>query len=119
MLAPTFVHLIALFALVAAVPSRKRATSCTVSSLDDASDLSDCSTVTIEGFTVPAGETLTMKFADGATVTVSKYPNLFHAELRDLTQYSQAGNVLFGNVSWDGPLVKMSTCRRRTGHICC
>ncbi|PCH36460.1 glycoside hydrolase family 28 protein [Wolfiporia cocos MD-104 SS10] len=75
--------------LVLAMPSgtetTKRAT-CTVDSVDSASDLSDCSDVVISSFTVPDGDTVTMSFAEGATVTMT-------------------GEVTFANTTASGPLI--------------
>ena len=44
----------------------------TISSLDDVSDAVKCTTVVINGFTVPAGETFELDLASGATVTMSE-----------------------------------------------
>ena len=75
MLSSLAVLLFALVALTSASPSRKRGADCTstVDSLDDAANVKECTTVVINGFTVPAGETLTLDFADGSTVSVSEY----------------------------------------------
>jgi len=74
---------------VSAAPSRtstaKRA-ACTVNSVSSASDVSSCSTVVIESFTVPNETTITMSFAKGATVTMS-------------------GEVTFANTTASGPLI--------------
>ncbi|KZT07138.1 glycoside hydrolase family 28 protein [Laetiporus sulphureus 93-53] len=67
------------------IETAKRST-CTVDSVDSASDLSDCSDVVISSFTVPDGETVTMSFAEGATVTMT-------------------GEVAFANTTADGPLI--------------
>ncbi|KJA20061.1 glycoside hydrolase family 28 protein [Hypholoma sublateritium FD-334 SS-4] len=48
-----------------------------------------CTTITLNGFTVPAGETLKLNLASGTKVTM-------------------AGDILFGNKSWAGPLFSMS-----------
>ncbi|TFY58255.1 hypothetical protein EVJ58_g6523 [Rhodofomes roseus] len=67
-----FVALLVLRAV--AVPegtkTAKRAT-CTVDSVSTANDVSDCSTVVIKEFTVPDGDTITMSFADSASVTMT------------------------------------------------
>ncbi|PCH33713.1 glycoside hydrolase family 28 protein [Wolfiporia cocos MD-104 SS10] len=77
--------------LVLAVPSptetAKRST-CTVDSVDSASDISDCSTVEIQGFTVADGDTLTFSFADGASVTMT-------------------GDITFASTTASGPLVTL------------
>ena len=79
MLSSLAVHVFALFALISASPTRKRGADCTstVDSIDDASSVGDCTTVVINAFTVPAGETLTLDFADGSTVSVSEYIDHF------------------------------------------
>ena len=51
--------LVASAVLVSARPSKRA--SCTINSVDSASDISDCSSVTINAFTVPSGKTLTLK----------------------------------------------------------
>lgn len=61
----------------------------TISSLSDVSGVSTCSTVNINGFTVPAGEGFTLALATGATVNLN-------------------GDILFGNKSWAGPLFTIS-----------
>ncbi|KAJ3789849.1 glycoside hydrolase family 28 protein [Lentinula aff. detonsa] len=63
----------------------KRCTG-TIASLDDVSAAQECTTVIINEFTVDAGETFTLKPADGATVTM-------------------AGDVTFAFKEWDGPLM--------------
>ncbi|EPQ57443.1 endo-polygalacturonase PG1 [Gloeophyllum trabeum ATCC 11539] len=76
------------YALAANVP---RSSDCvgTIASLDDVAAAQECSTVNIEGFTVPAGEGFTLSLIDGATVNLQ-------------------GDVLFGNMSWTGPLFTIS-----------
>ncbi|KAI0342390.1 endo-polygalacturonase PG1 [Trametopsis cervina] len=67
------------------------AASCTgtIASLDDVDDAVKCTTVVINSFTVPAGETFNLKFASGSTVTMN-------------------GDVTFGEKNWDGPLFQIS-----------
>ncbi|KIY42978.1 glycoside hydrolase family 28 protein [Fistulina hepatica ATCC 64428] len=69
--------------LASAAPSKR--SSCTISSVDDASDISDCSSVTINSLTVEDGDTMDLEPADGATITM-------------------AGNITFAKTSSDGPL---------------
>ncbi|EIN11876.1 endo-polygalacturonase [Punctularia strigosozonata HHB-11173 SS5] len=61
----------------------------TVSSLDDVGAAVKCTTVNINGFTVPAGEGFTLSLASGSTVNLN-------------------GDILFGNKSWAGPLFTIS-----------
>ncbi|KAI0766299.1 endo-polygalacturonase PG1 [Irpex lacteus] len=61
----------------------------TISSLDDVADAVKCTTVVINGFTVPAGETFNLELASGSTVTMN-------------------GDVVFGTQNWDGPLFQIS-----------
>ncbi|KAK0198145.1 glycoside hydrolase family 28 protein [Armillaria mellea] len=105
----------AFFATAKSIPRgstpAKRA-SCTVNSVATASDLSDCTTVTIEAFTVPSGSVLSLKPADGATVTMagsitfakttSSGP-LFTIDGTDIT-FNGAGFEFNGNgaLYWDG-----------------
>ncbi|KAL5523846.1 hypothetical protein ACEPAG_8019 [Sanghuangporus baumii] len=74
-----------------AAPKSKRASDCTttIDSIDDAANAGDCTTVNINGFTVPAGQGFELDLADGTTVNLN-------------------GNILFGNVSWGGPLFTIS-----------
>jgi len=64
-----------LIVAVAAKPIRKRAscTTGTINSLSDVSSAQECSTVNINGFTVPAGQGFTLDLADGATVNLSMF----------------------------------------------
>ncbi|CCL99495.1 uncharacterized protein FIBRA_01513 [Fibroporia radiculosa] len=79
--------LIAPLALAMPSPTEtaKRST-CTVDSVSSASDLSDCSDVVISSFTVDDGDTVTMSFAEGATVTMT-------------------GEVTFASTTASGPLI--------------
>ncbi|TFK74072.1 polygalacturonase [Pluteus cervinus] len=60
-----------------------------ISSLDDVPTAQTCSTVNINSFTVPPGVGFTLNLTNGATVNLN-------------------GNVLFGNMSWSGPLFTVS-----------
>ncbi|KAK0232921.1 glycoside hydrolase family 28 protein [Armillaria fumosa] len=78
----------AVFATAKSIPRGSRPAkraSCTVNSVATASDLSDCTTVIIEAFTVPSGSVLSLKPADGATVTM-------------------AGSITFAKTTSSGPL---------------
>lgn len=59
----------------------KAACTATINSLDDVSAASSCTTVNINGFTVPAGEGFTLSLASGTTVNLSE----FHAFLTEVT----------------------------------
>ncbi|CAK5265937.1 unnamed protein product [Mycena citricolor] len=95
----TFLQLTALVGAAVALPGNvtvasrtetaKRAT-CTVNSVSSSKNLSGCSSVIIEGFTVPAGNTITIAAASGATVTM-------------------AGDVIFAKTSTAGPLFTFNT----------
>ncbi|KAG8878348.1 hypothetical protein FRB98_006270 [Tulasnella sp. 332] len=65
----------------------KRCTG-TISSLDDVSAAVECTTVTINAFTVPAGEQFLLDLADGTTVNVE-------------------GDVTFAFSEWAGPLFEI------------
>ncbi|OBZ76231.1 hypothetical protein A0H81_03399 [Grifola frondosa] len=73
--------------LLVAAPAGKDCTG-TISSLDDVDDAVECTTVNINAFTVPAGETFNLDLADGTTVTMN-------------------GDVTFGTKNWDGPLFEV------------
>lgn len=60
----------------------------TISSLNDVSSAIKCTTVNINAFTVPAGQTFELQLLDGTTVNV-------------------LGEIQFGNVSWAGPLFQV------------
>ena len=47
----------------------------TISSLDDVSNATECTTVNINGFTVPAGKMFSISLAPGSTVNLSM-PNV-------------------------------------------
>ncbi|KAF4620649.1 hypothetical protein D9613_000235 [Agrocybe pediades] len=65
------------------------ACSATISSLDDVANAVKCTSITLNGFTVPAGQGLSLSLASGTTVTMN-------------------GDISFGNKSWDGPLFTIS-----------
>jgi polygalacturonase len=102
------VYLFALSELASAAPRNKRASDCTttISSINDASSAGDCTTVNIEGFTVPAGQGFELDLADETTVNLSESTNRHAPSLYNVLL---DGNVLFGNVSWEGPLFTIST----------
>ncbi|KIJ62447.1 glycoside hydrolase family 28 protein [Hydnomerulius pinastri MD-312] len=81
--------LASLSTLATAAPASD-SSSCTgtISSLDDVSTAVQCTTVNINAFTVPAGETFNLDLLSGTTVNV-------------------LGEVQFGNVSWAGPLFEV------------
>ncbi|KZV65708.1 glycoside hydrolase family 28 protein [Peniophora sp. CONT] len=84
--------LAALASIAVASPTgiEKRATSCTVNSVASAKSLSSCTSVTIEAFTVPSGNTLTIAAAKGATITMK-------------------GSVSFAKTTSAGPLITIDT----------
>ncbi|KAF8893419.1 polygalacturonase [Infundibulicybe gibba] len=70
---------------LAGIASAAEACTGTISSLADVAAAVACTTVNINGFTVPGGSGLTLNLAAGTTVNLN-------------------GDVLFGNKSWAGPL---------------
>ncbi|KAJ7146493.1 polygalacturonase [Mycena epipterygia] len=91
----TFLRLASLVAVAVAVPpvsrtdTAKRAT-CTVNSVASAADLSSCTAVVITAFTVPAGDTVTIAAASGATITMT-------------------GDITFSKTTATGPLITFDT----------
>ncbi|EIW78033.1 glycoside hydrolase family 28 protein [Coniophora puteana RWD-64-598 SS2] len=83
----TWTALVALVPFVAAAPASSDCTG-TISSLDDVADAVQCTTVNVNSFTVPAGETLSLSLLQGTTVNIQ-------------------GNIAFGNQTWDGPLFEV------------
>ncbi|KAF8187456.1 endo-polygalacturonase PG1 [Pholiota molesta] len=75
--------------LLAGATVANAACSATISSLADVAAAVKCTSITLNGFTVPAGSGLTLSLASGTTVTM-------------------AGDISFGNVSWAGPLFTVS-----------
>ncbi|KAF8149563.1 polygalacturonase [Crassisporium funariophilum] len=65
------------------------ACSATISSLADVAAAVKCTSITLNGFTVPGGQGLTLNLAAGTTVTMN-------------------GDIAFGNLSWAGPLFSVS-----------
>ncbi|KAF7782166.1 CAZyme family GH28 [Agaricus bisporus var. burnettii] len=61
----------------------------TINSMDDVADAVRCTTVVLNGFTVPAGQTLNIDLLDGSTVNMN-------------------GDIHFGNQTWAGPLFQVS-----------
>ncbi|CAK5270505.1 unnamed protein product [Mycena citricolor] len=89
----TLVQFIALAAFAAAAPTNvtiaERA-ACIVNSVASSKSLSGCTTVTIQPFTVPAGQTVTIAAAQGAVVTMT-------------------GDVVFSKTTTPGPLFIINT----------
>ena len=67
-----FLVLISLFTLAKAVPQATPSSRCvgTISSLSDVNAAVQCTTVNINAFTVPAGETFSLDLLQGTTVNV-------------------------------------------------
>ncbi|CAK5283973.1 unnamed protein product [Mycena citricolor] len=89
----TLVQFIALAAFAAAAPTNGTIAergACIVNSVASSKSLSSCTTVTIEPFTVPAGQTVTIAAAKGAVVTMT-------------------GDVVFSKTSTAGPLFIINT----------
>ncbi|KAM5534707.1 hypothetical protein V8D89_011571 [Ganoderma adspersum] len=86
-----FLRLAALLAFVPFIVAAPSATDCTgtISSLDDVDDAVKCTTVNINSFTVPAGETFDLDLATGTTVNL-------------------LGDITFAVKNWDGPLFQVS-----------
>ncbi|KIP10957.1 glycoside hydrolase family 28 protein [Phlebiopsis gigantea 11061_1 CR5-6] len=72
-----------------AAPASSASCTGTISSLSDVSAAVKCSTVNINAFTVPAGQTFNLPLIDGATVNL-------------------LGTVTFGEKEWEGPLFQVS-----------
>ena len=68
--------LLALATLAVARPAPSpRSSECTgtISSINDVDSAVECTTITINSFTVPAGETFTLDLIDGTTVNMGKF----------------------------------------------
>jgi len=74
--------------LVTAAPSANDCTG-TISSFDDVAAAVECTTVNINSFTVPAGQTFNLELASGTTVNMM-------------------GDVTFATENWEGPLFQIS-----------
>ena len=102
-------------AVVPSISGAKQGTACTgtISSLDDVDAAVECTTVNINSFTVPAGETFNLDLADGTTVNmgmlfflhlltrtkpsrVSQRGTSVLATRRGLVRYSKSGKNVFG-----------------------
>lgn len=57
--------------VVAVIGANAADCTATINSLDDVSAAKKCTTVNINGFTVPAGEGFTLSLAEGSTVNLS------------------------------------------------
>ncbi|CAE6424105.1 unnamed protein product [Rhizoctonia solani] len=81
---------LALFSLAPVVfASPARRCTGTISSLDDVSSAVECTTININSFTVPAGQTFSISAPTGATINL-------------------LGDVTFGYEEWAGPLFQLS-----------
>ncbi|KAF8893398.1 endo-polygalacturonase PG1 [Infundibulicybe gibba] len=85
---PNMLSTFVIFSL-AGIASAAEACTGTISSLADVAAAVACTTVNINGFTVPGGSGLTLNLATGTTVNMN-------------------GDILFGNKSWAGPLFTVS-----------
>ncbi|KAF8149562.1 endo-polygalacturonase PG1 [Crassisporium funariophilum] len=85
---PTMLFAVTAFILSGATLATA-ACSATINSLADVAAAVKCTSITLNGFTVPAGQGLTLSLASGTTVTMN-------------------GDISFGNVSWAGPLFTVS-----------
>jgi galacturan 1,4-alpha-galacturonidase len=61
----------------------------TISSLNEVSNAQKCTTININGFTVPAGKTFALSLLDGTTVNLK-------------------GDIKFGVANWKGPLFQIT-----------
>ncbi|KAI0657550.1 endo-polygalacturonase PG1 [Cubamyces menziesii] len=86
-----FLRLAALLVFARVIVAAPAASDCTgtISSLDDVAAAVKCTTVNINSFTVPAGETFNLALADGTTVNMQ-------------------GDVTFAVKDWEGPLFQVS-----------
>ena len=68
----SFLRLAALLVFARVIVAAPAASDCTgtISSLDDVAAAVKCTTVNINSFTVPAGETFNLALADGTTVNM-------------------------------------------------
>ncbi|CAE6449432.1 unnamed protein product [Rhizoctonia solani] len=86
----TMISTLALFSLAPIVfASPARRCTGTISSLDDVSSAVECTTININSFTVPAGETFSISAPTGATINL-------------------LGDVTFAYEEWAGPLFELS-----------
>ena len=92
-----------------AAPSSSDCTG-TISSLDDVASAVKCTTVNVNAFTVPAGQTFNLALLAGTTVNMRAYhshtsprpcPTITYCHLRP------EGDVTFGNKTWAGPLFQV------------
>ncbi|KAA1474608.1 endo-polygalacturonase PG1 [Dentipellis sp. KUC8613] len=79
---------LSIYACTALAAKQGKACTGTISSMDDVSSAVECTTVNINSFTVPAGETFLLELADSTTVNMQ-------------------GDVSFGNKTWAGPLFQV------------
>ena len=98
---------LALSLSVLALATASQACTGTINSLSDVSTAVKCTTVNINGFTVPGGEGFSLSLLSGTTVNLSEYlavPTMS----KPLLIFLLDGNILFGNKSWAGPLFTIS-----------
>lgn len=104
-----FVLLSVALPLIAAAPSSEASSACTgtISSMSDVSSAVQCTTVNINSFTVPAGETFELTLEDDTTVNMSKSNSPLGARPVLTVVIFTVGDVTFGNQTWDGPLFEV------------
>jgi hypothetical protein len=74
----------------------------TISSLSDVTAAVACTTINVNGFTVPAGSTFTLSLLAETTVNIRKDPPSFSHRLNSRT--CLVGDISFGEKLWAGPL---------------
>ena len=106
-----FLRLAALLAFVPFIVAAPSATDCTgtISSLDDVDDAVKCTTVNINSFTVPAGETFDLDLATGTTVNLRTplVRRLFTMGAELTIIHTAVGDITFAVKNWAGPLFQV------------
>ena len=110
-LSVAFVLLSVALPFIHAAPSASSCTG-TISSMSDVSSAVKCTTVNINSFTVPAGETFELDLAEGTTVNMSKRLVFWGRNAYDSVELTPnhrcpVGDVTFGTQNWDGPLFQV------------
>ncbi|KAF7368816.1 Glycoside hydrolase family 28 protein [Mycena venus] len=100
--------------IVALLSAAAHACTGTVSSLTDVAAAVACTTINVNGFTVPAGQTFTLNLLAGTTVNIRKIHFPF---AKDESQgHFLVGDITFGEKNWGGPLFSITLAASR---FCC
>jgi polygalacturonase len=91
---------------VGAAPSSTGCTG-TINSLSSIAAAVECTTIVIDAFTVPAGETFSMTVLSGSSITMGMCISIARCLVFFSANAHAAGDVTFAEEHWAGPLFEL------------